>query len=263
MLRKKENLETPLEYWPLNTKVMCRWMYLWTIHVQNNGQPFLDRTDLHWGEINRRPLCAIWRRKHKGEHNWQCGKAEHQFQPRLRKRNIIKFVIVIKWIAIFFRLKPSGQRKDTKIPSKLYLLNDLEKISYWQSLVKMASFDFQLEAFWVPLQRESRQEWALPDHHHGWQEDLVHRVRSLGWGLLRILLFLSIWTWWKTIYSLCFRCRKSMLEWRWGLLRGLCCLLTLKRRGLNHYITMISITMFGLSFSASMSVTKRLNKVEP
>ena len=30
----------------------------------------------------------------------------------------------------FFRLKPSGQRKDTKIPSKLYLLNDLEKISY-------------------------------------------------------------------------------------------------------------------------------------
>ena len=110
-----------------------------------------------------------------------------------------------------------------------------KKRSYWKSLVKMASFDFQLEAFWVPLQRGSRQKWALQDHHHGWQEDLVHRVRSLGWGLLRILLFLSIWTWWKTIYSVCFRCRKSMLESRWGLLRGLCCLLTLKRRGLNHY----------------------------
>ena len=27
----------------------------------------------------------------------------------------------------FFRLKPSGQRKDTKIPSKLYLLIDLKK----------------------------------------------------------------------------------------------------------------------------------------
>ena len=129
----------------------------------------------------------------------------------------------------FFRLKPSGQRKDTKIPSKLYLLNNLTKFS-------LNEFGFQLEAFWVPLQRGSRQDRALPDHHHGWQEDLVHRVRSLGWGLLRILLFLSIWTWWKTIYSVCFRCRKSMLEWLWGLLRGLCCLLTLKRRGLNHYI---------------------------
>ena len=69
MLRKIENLETPLEYWPLNTKVYVS-MNVFVNHLcPKQWSTFLDRTDLYWSEINWRPLCAIWRRKHKGEHN--------------------------------------------------------------------------------------------------------------------------------------------------------------------------------------------------